>query len=277
MKSALATKEILTSNYNQRKKPILKFTPHHAAVVGAAAETIANNFNRYGNSANYVIGNDGTIVLCVPEEYRAWTSGNEDNDTQAITVEVCNSTGAPDWKVSNAALEALINLGVDICRRYNLAGFTWTGDKNGTLTIHKMFQATACPGPYLEGKMPYIAEEITKRLEGGKTMVYKINIDDLKKQGYTSIQLELGAETEAAATPKSQVPTTIQVGSTVKIKSGAKDYNGGELASFVYAREYKVKEIKGDRAVITYNGTVMAAMKVSDLKEKGYENIIVEL
>jgi N-acetyl-anhydromuramyl-L-alanine amidase AmpD len=108
MKSPLATKEILTNNYNQRKKPILKFTPHHTAVAGAMAETIAKNFNKNSNSANYVIGNDGTIILCVPEEYRAWTSGNEDNDTQAITVEVCNSTGAPEWKVSDAATQALM-------------------------------------------------------------------------------------------------------------------------------------------------------------------------
>ncbi len=263
MKSTLTTKEILTSNYNERKKPILKFTPHHAAVVGAAPETIAKNFNRYGNSANYVIGGDGTIILCVPEEYRAWTSGDEGNDTQAITVEVVNSTGAPEWRVSDAALEALVGLGADICQRHGLPGFTWTGDQNGTLTIHKMFQATSCPGPYLESKMPYIAEEITKRVKGGKTMVYKINIDELKKQGYTSISLEFGAEKQT--TPQVAKPPTITVGSTVKIKYGANDYNGNGLASFVYAREYKVKEITGDRVVITYNGTVMAAMNISDL------------
>lgn len=265
MKSALATKEILTSNFNARKKPILKFTPHHAAVVGAAAEAIAKNFNRYGNSANYVIGDDGEIILCVPEEYRAWTSGNEDNDTQAITVEVVNSTGAPEWKVSDAALEALIQLGADICRRHNLPGFTWTGDQSGTLTIHKMFGATTCPGPYLESKMPYIAEEITKRIKGGNTMTYKINLEDLKKQGYTSITLDFAAATQTLVTPPGKAPATIVVGSTVKIKSGAKDYNGGSLASFVYAREYKVKEITGDRVVITYNGAIVAAMKISDL------------
>ena len=258
MKSPLATKEILTNNYNTRKKPILKFTPHHTAVV-ASAENIAKNFNTNGNSANYVIGSDGTIISCVPEEYRAWTSSSEDNDTQAITVEVCNSTGAPEWKVSDKALEALIDLGVDICRRYNLPGFTWTGDKNGTLTIHKMFWATACPGPYLESKMPYIAEEITKRLKEDTPMVYKINIDDLRKKGYTSISFELGAASETPSTP------TIKVGSTVKLKSGAKTYDGGTLSSFVYNRNHKVKEINGNRVVITYDGTVIAAVNINDL------------
>ena len=278
MKSPLATKEILTNNYNTRKKPILKFTPHHTAVAGASAETIARNFNINGNSANYVIGNDGTIISCVPEEYRAWTSSSEDNDTQAITVEVCNSTGAPEWRVSDAALEALINLGVDICRRYNLPGFTWTGNKNGTLTIHKMFHATACPGPYLESKMPYIAEEITKRLNIQKEvddMLYKVQVGafqnrsgaekllaELKSKGYNGFIVEVDDGNNA---PEEVKAPTISVGSTVRVKVGAKTYDGASLATFVYTRNHTVKEIKGNRAVITFNGTVVAAINVNDL------------
>lgn len=276
MKSPLATKEILTINYNARKKPILKFTPHHTAVVGAAPETIAKNFSINGNSANYVIGNDGTIISCVPEEYRAWTSGNEDNDTQAITVEVCNSTGEPDWKVSDKALEALINLGVDVCKRYNLPGFTWTGNKNGTLTIHKMFDATACPGPYLENKMPYIAEQIAKRLNTQKEvndMWYKVQVGafknksgadkllaELKSKGYNGFIVTVGDTTTTTPTTP-----TIAVGSKVRVKVGAKTYDGATLATYVYTRTHTVKEIKGNRAVITFEGVVVAAININDL------------
>ena len=59
--------------------------------------------------------------------------------------------------------------------------------------------------------------------------------------------------------------TQIKVGSTVKVKAGAKTYTGGDLASFVYKRNHTVKEIKGDRVVITYLGVVVAAVKLSDL------------
>lgn len=58
---------------------------------------------------------------------------------------------------------------------------------------------------------------------------------------------------------------TIKVGSTVKIKTGAKTYTGGSLASFVYGRKYKVKELKNNRAVITFLGITIAAMNVKDL------------
>lgn len=61
-------------------------------------------------------------------------------------------------------------------------------------------------------------------------------------------------------------PATIKVGSTVRVKAGAKDYNGNPLASFVYNRDHKVKQIDGDRVVITYDGIVVAAVHMDDLK-----------
>lgn len=67
------------------------------------------------------------------------------------------------------------------------------------------------------------------------------------------------AKTATVSTP------AIKVGSTVKIKQGAKTYTGGKLASFVYTRKYKVKELKGDRAVVTYLGIVIAAINIKDL------------
>lgn len=67
---------------------------------------------------------------------------------------------------------------------------------------------------------------------------------------------------------KSLVKTTtqtIKIGSTVKVKSGAKSYEGGNLKSYVYTRNHKVKQINGDRVVITYLGIVVGAVKKSDL------------
>lgn len=57
----------------------------------------------------------------------------------------------------------------------------------------------------------------------------------------------------------------IKVGSTVKLKQGARTYTGGKLAAFVYARAHKVKQINGDRVVITFNGIVVAAVRLCDL------------
>jgi len=60
-------------------------------------------------------------------------------------------------------------------------------------------------------------------------------------------------------------PKTIKVGSKVKIKKGAKTYKGISLANYVYNRVYEVTQVKGNRVVVTYNGTVVAAMNIKDL------------
>lgn len=163
--SKLVSYVLLSPNCTKpRNHDIDTITIHHVAAE-ATVEAVCALFAKASRqaSANYVIGTDGRIACCVEEENRAWTSGNRDNDMRAITIEVANSSGEPDWKISDAAYNALIELCVDICSRY---GFTlnFTGDATGNLTMHKWFQATACPGPYLESKFPAIAQAVNARL-----------------------------------------------------------------------------------------------------------------
>lgn len=85
----------------------------------------------------------------------------------------------------------------------------------------------------------------------------------VKAKGFDAFITTSGGGTLAAAAAAAK--KEIKVGSTVKVKKGAKTYTGGGLADFVYSRKHKVSELKGDRAVITYNGAVVAAVKKSDL------------
>ena len=68
-----------------------------------------------------------------------------------------------------------------------------------------------------------------------------------------------------ATTPAPKPTPAIRVGSKVKVKAGAKDYNGVQLASFVYGRTYDVIQISGDRVVIGQGGQVTAAVRLKDL------------
>jgi len=69
-------------------------------------------------------------------------------------------------------------------------------------------------------------------------------------------------ETTASEAPK---PKEITKGSTVRMKSGAKYYDGKTPKSFVYSREYKVHSLSGNRVVITYNGTIIGAVHKENL------------
>ena len=148
-----------------RNAKIDKITIHHMA-GNLTVEQCGNVFasSSADASANYGVGSDGRIGLYVDEANRAWTSSNRDNDHRAVTIEVANDGGAPDWHISDKALEATIKLCVDICKRNGIKQLNYTGDKTGNLTRHNMFAATTCPGPYLQGKLPYIADEVNKRL-----------------------------------------------------------------------------------------------------------------
>ena len=165
--SSLASYKKLSPNYSKRTAPISKITIHHCAVVNATLEGLGNGFAQPSRqaSSNYGIDSNGRIGVFVEEEYRAWTSSNRDNDNVAVTIEVSNSTGSPNWEVSAKAMDALIKLCVDICKRNGIKELNFTGNKNGNLTMHKWFAATDCPGRYLESKFPYIAEQVNKQLK----------------------------------------------------------------------------------------------------------------
>lgn len=210
MSSKLVVYKKTSPNSNPRKNSVynptgkvLKITPHHAA-GNASVETMGNIFaNRARQaSANYGIGTDGRIAEYVPEDRRAWTSGSQSNDYVAITVEVANDGGAPDWHVSDKALAALIDLCVDVCKRHGIEKLDFTGDTKGNLTMHKWFQATACPGPYLESKFPYIADEVNKRL-GAKEPEKKPVVESYTlKQFVMDVQRATGAAVDGIPGPE---------------------------------------------------------------------------
>ncbi len=168
--SALVNYTKLSPNYNPRQGKIKKITIHHMA-GNLSVETCGNVFAPASRqaSSNYGVDTNGRVGMYVEEHNRAWTSASPDNDHQAITIEVANDGGAPDWHVSDKALAKTIELCVDICKRNGIPKLTYTGDASGNLTRHDMFAQTNCPGPYLGSKFAYIAQEVNKRLGASTT------------------------------------------------------------------------------------------------------------
>ena len=118
----------------------------------------------------------------------------------------------------------------------------------------------------VESSVQYIQRKVDGlyKIQVGAYSV-KANADAMlakvKAAGFDAFITTQGGEAVSNSTPVKE----ITVGSTVKVNQGAKTYDGKTLASFVYTRNHQVKEISGDRVVITYQGTVVAAVKKSDL------------
>lgn len=244
IKSKLATSSLQAAkgNYSVGRsgKKICKITIHHAVMTKASASQIAKVFAnpKRRASANYCVGYKlGDICCSLYEENRAWTSSNRDNDQQAITMEVANSSVKYPYPVSNDTLENIINLCVDICKRYNFK-LTWTGDKKGSLTVHRMFAATACPGDYLMSKMPYIAEEVNRRLKDDskntnwtsgkyKVLVSKyLRKDHNLTNNYVKVKECTSAMKNALTSKKSNDKAKIQVGRIITILDVYIEKNG---------------------------------------------------
>lgn len=174
-------------HWNDRQgNKVDKIVIHHAASV-ISVEQLGQVFSSRNSSATYGIGSDGRVGQYVPEQYRPWTTSSWTIDKRAITIEVSNCETGGDWKVSGKVLEVLIELVADICRRNGIKKCSYTGTKNGVLQMHKWYANTACPGPYLGGKFPYIADEVNKLLKAEKgddvTMVLKDGFQNFQYSG----------------------------------------------------------------------------------------------
>ena len=131
-------------------------------------------------SSNYGVGSDGRVGMYVEEKDRSWCTSSGANDNRAITIEVANTEARHPWPVSDNALEALISLCGDICRRNGIMQLQWSTDKNkpGNMTVHRWFANKACPGDYLYLRHGHIAAEVNKRLKGDEDMAL---LDEVRK------------------------------------------------------------------------------------------------
>ncbi|MCL2704089.1 MAG: N-acetylmuramoyl-L-alanine amidase [Defluviitaleaceae bacterium] len=107
--------------------------------VGNAGSSAMANRNYFENgsagnrvSAHYIVGLQGEILRCVPENERAahagrsfgasWNEMARTNNSRLLGIETCHPK--PDGRFSSVTYRALIGLTADICIRHNLDPFS---------------------------------------------------------------------------------------------------------------------------------------------------------
>ena len=122
-------KQFLTPNkYSRSQTPLKKVTKIAVHYVGNAGSSAQGNRNYFESlkdkhiyaSSHYIIGLNGEIIQCIPEEEISYAT-NQAN-SYSISIECCHpdSTG----KFNDKTLHSLIDLCVDICKRYKLNPLT---------------------------------------------------------------------------------------------------------------------------------------------------------
>lgn len=177
--SPLSTYESISPNSTKpRTGTIRRLTPHMVAgkltAKGIVGLSTFMTPNTNGSSTNYGIGYDGSIALGVEETNRAWTSSSKINDHEAITFELSNSSNTDsDWPMTDATLNAWIDLAVEIATFYGFKKVAYYGDPNVygaddemIITLHEWYKNKICPGPYFKRQLPALVIEINNRLNG---------------------------------------------------------------------------------------------------------------
>ncbi len=183
--SPLVTYTLLSPNRTHPRNHVIDTITIHCIVGQVTAKRGCEIFQntKSQSSANYVVGYDGSIGLCVDEGDRSWCSGGslsvngitgKMNDHRAVTIEVASDTTHP-YAVTDAALESLIRLVADIAKRNGMGSLRWKGDKTlvgnpaqQNMTVHRWFANKACPGDYLYNLHGEIARRANEILEGDR-------------------------------------------------------------------------------------------------------------
>ena len=152
----------VSPNKSVRDGKVQLFIVHHRADTGDAASArlrfmTANDRNV---SPNWNINQDGSVDEIVPpDNYRAWTTGQIDH--QAVTVETGNTSGDPNWGISQASMESIAKLIAWAAKRYSFpiqhGAAVMGSDGKNVVTVpgvvaHRETPAgketgTVCPGP----------------------------------------------------------------------------------------------------------------------------------
>jgi len=144
--SPVVTETYSTTQQGSRSGTTVDFIViHHAALFDL--DTLIY-LETGGKEVSSHIGiQDGRIAGIVTEENRAWSLADAPWDSRSLTVETCNSTGAPDWLISDVSYHSLALVVADWCKRYGipLSRSRIIGHREVNSIYHASY-ATACPG-----------------------------------------------------------------------------------------------------------------------------------
>ena len=160
------SKNLLTINqYSRPGKKRSKTTKLAVHWVGNANSTAIANRNYFESlkdkkiyaSSHYIIGLQGEIIQCVPEDEIAYTTN--DANSYSIGVECCH----PDWtgKFNDKTYKSMVELFADLCKRYNL-------DPIKDIIRHYDVTKKICPKYFVDFPKEFekFKEDVKKEMQG---------------------------------------------------------------------------------------------------------------
>ena len=136
---------LLTHNrpYTKRSKTTA-IAVHYVGNAGSSAVGNRNYFQTTSTSvsSHYIIGLDGEIIRCIPEDEVSWCT----NQANSYTISIENCHPNADGIFNDKTYKSLVELCADICKRWNL------NPLNGGIIRHFDVTGKVCPKGFVAQK-----------------------------------------------------------------------------------------------------------------------------
>lgn len=272
----------VTENLSARIKECNTYNPdlaldiHHNAGGGDGAEVYHSKNDKTDDALAQNILNE---IIAIGQNSRGMKTKLADDGTDyfgfirqikcpSVLVECAFIDNATDVKIVDTLAERKamgVAIAKGILKTLNIAYVAETTATKTTSSIKKGDLVSIKSGAkYYTGKA--VPNWVVKQnwyvteVSGDRAVINK------NEQGTSAINSPINVMYLTVVAKSTTTETTVKVGSTVKVKFGAKDLNTNKsLAFWAYARKYKVKSINGSRVVLTYNGETATAMDIKNL------------
>ena len=226
--------------------------------VGNAGSSAIGNRNYFESlkdkgiyaSSHYIIGLDGEIIMCIPEDEMAYHAGNWDMNCNSIGIENCH----PDWngKFNDKTYNSLIGLLVYLCKKYNLT--------QDSIIRHYDVTGKVCPKYYVEYQDSFeqLKVDVASRLGNNYTPqpIPQPNITnnnyDVYKVCYNGTNIRTSASLSCPVAYQKNSGEEIHV---VGSENGFYKLSDGNYIRMGYAYKVSTGVQNGSNYRVLYNGT----------------------
>ncbi len=236
-------------------KSVKNIVLHWIGNAGSSALGNRNYFESLKNkgiyaSSHYIIGLNGEIIKCIPENEMAYHAGNWNMNCNSIGIENCHS----DWggKFNDNTYNALIELIADICKRYGL--------NQNCIIRHYDVTGKVCPKYYVEHQDAFeqLKADVASKLGNNYTPQVVVstpttnNNYDIYKVCYNGTNVRTGASLHSSVAYQKNAENEIHV---VGSENGFYKLSDGNYIRMGYAYKVSTGVQTGSNYRILYNGT----------------------
>lgn len=152
------------SRSGEKQGKIEYIVVHWVGNANTSAIANRNYFNNLANthytyaSSHYIVGLNGEIIQCIPDDEVAFHSGSYSMNRKSIGIETCH----PDWegRFSDVTYNALVELTAELCKQYGI----------GIHNVIRHFDVSGknCPKYYVENPSEWnkLKEDVQRKING---------------------------------------------------------------------------------------------------------------